>query len=81
MDIVLWIIGYLLSSLFWLWILRWGGAAWLAGWKAWAVIGWFSGHWSAEQIRLYALILFILETIGFIAGLFSPTVRQAWLEI
>jgi len=81
MDIVLWIVGYLISLLFWLWILRWGGAAWLEGWKAWAVIGWFSGHWRAEQIRLYALILFILETIGFVAGLFSPTIRLAGLEI
>jgi hypothetical protein len=75
MDLTLWVVSYFTSVLFWLWILRWGGAEWLEGWKAWAVISWFAGHWSAEQIRLYALLLLLLETVGFIAGLFVPELR------
>jgi hypothetical protein len=81
MDLTLWILFYLTSMLFWLWILRWGGAEWLEGWKAWAAIGWFAGHWQAEQIRLYALLLLIVETVGFVVGLFVPAIRFATLGI
>lgn len=81
MDMLYWILSYTGSALFWLWILRWGGADWLEGWKAWVAIGWFAGHWHAEQIRLYALILFVLESIWFVLGLFSPIVHWAALEI
>ncbi|MEJ2454550.1 MAG: hypothetical protein P8103_10375 [Candidatus Thiodiazotropha sp.] len=75
MDVILWILVYIASILLWLWILRWGGAEWLEGWKAWAAIGWFAGHWKAEQIRLYAWLLLILETVGFVVGLFVPDLR------
>lgn len=81
MDLVYWIIGYVASALFWIWVLKWGGAEWLEGWRAWVSIGWFAGHWSAEQIRLYALTLFVLESIGFVAGLFFESVRFAGMEI
>jgi hypothetical protein len=81
MDLIYWIIGYAISALFWLWLLKWGGAEWLEGWKAWLAIGWFAGHWSAEQIRLYALILFVLESIGFVAGLLFDSIRLAGMEI
>ncbi len=77
MDVILWILVYIASVLFWVWILRWGGAEWLEGWKAWAAIGWFAGHWKAEQIRFYAWLLLILETVGFVVGLFVPDLRFA----
>jgi len=74
-EIAVWVIVYLCSALFWLWVLKWGGAEWLEGWKAWGVIGWFAGHWSVEQIRFYALILFIFESIWFCVGVVYPEAR------
>jgi len=79
-DIGSWVLVYLLTALFWYWILSWGGARWIEGWKSWGIIGWFAGHWNVEQIRFYALIMLILETVWFGAGLYSPTVRMASLN-
>ena len=39
------------------------------------LIGWFSLDWTAEQIRLYVLIIWIIETIWFVVGLFQPSLR------
>lgn len=70
-----WLIYHGLGMLFWLWLLCWGGAERVTGWRAWGLIGWFAGHWSAEQLRLYALLLLALQGIWFIGGLFSPAWR------
>lgn len=75
MTLVEWVIIYILSALFWLWILNWGGARWLEGWKASFMVGWFTGWWTAEQLRLYALILLVFETIWFLVGLVKPEYR------
>lgn len=66
---------YLADSLFCLWMLRWGGARWLEGWRAWVLIAWFAGHWSAEQIRLYVLLIWLFSTVFFIVGLIRPEYR------
>ena len=78
MQLIHWIFVYVLTTLFWLWIILWGGASYLQGWKAWAVVHWFAGWWSAEQIRLYAVVLLFFETIWFILGLFKPGLRFAY---
>lgn len=75
-----WVIVYVVTASLWLWVLRWGGAEWLEGWKAWGLLGWFTGHWSAEQIKLYALLVFLIETVWFCIGLFSPAARFAYVE-
>ena len=66
---------YVASSLFWKWIISWGGAAWLEGWRAFFLLEWFAAHWSAEQIRLYALIMWIASTLLFAVGLIVPEYR------
>ncbi|MCF6261427.1 MAG: hypothetical protein L3J98_14905 [Gammaproteobacteria bacterium] len=75
MEIGSWLISYILSALFWLWVLKLGGTDWLVGWKAWGIIGWFSGHWNVEQVRFYALILLIFETVWFLARIIYPGAR------
>ena len=70
-----WVAIYALSALFWLWILNWGGAKWLEGWKAFFLVDWLGGWWTAEQLRLYALLLLILETVWFAVGLINPELR------
>ena len=66
---------YLLNSLFWKWIISWGGARWLEGWKATVFVEWFAWPWNAEQIRLYAVVIWALTTLLFMVGLFKPEWR------
>lgn len=77
MGLGVWVAIFLLSSLWWKWILSWGGAAWLEGIKAWIGLGWFAGAWTAEQIRLYALCCWVLEGGWFAIGVFVPGARFA----
>jgi hypothetical protein len=66
---------YIVNCLFWKWILSWGGAQWLEGWRALFFVSWFASNWTAEQIRLYALAIWVASTIFFIAGLIKPEYR------
>ena len=77
MSLSVYILLYLAQSLFWKWILSWGGAAWLEGWKAFWFVDWFAGRWNTEGLRLYALCMWIVTTIGFLIGLFFPELRGA----
>jgi hypothetical protein len=78
MTLNAWIASFAATSLFWKWILSWGGAEWLEGWKAFFVIDWFAARWSAEQIRLYALLAWIVSGIWFAVGLVHPEYRFTW---
>lgn len=66
---------YCLNSLFWKWIISWGGARWLEGWKSLVFLEWFAWGWNAEQIRLYALVAWGFSTLFFVVGLFKPEWR------
>ncbi|MEN2508423.1 hypothetical protein V8Z77_16055 [Stutzerimonas stutzeri] len=66
---------YLLNSVFWKWIISWGGAQWIEGWKSMVVLDWFAWPWNAEQIRLYALVMWSFSTLFFVIGLFKPEWR------
>ncbi|MBL4833675.1 MAG: hypothetical protein JKY26_06830 [Pseudomonas sp.] len=72
-----WIFLYALNSLFWKWIISWGGAAWVEGWKSFFLISWLAPRWSAEGIRLFAVVLWFFITLWFVAGLFSVNVRNS----
>ncbi|HEX5513374.1 MAG TPA: hypothetical protein VFY81_03200 [Gammaproteobacteria bacterium] len=79
MSLVAWTSLFLATSLFWKWVISWGGAEWLEGWKAFLVIDWFAAAvWSAEQIKLYALACWIGNGIWFAIGLFVPGLRFSW---
>lgn len=70
-----WILQYLCQALFYKWILFWGGAQWLVGLKSVFTLGWMTWDWNAEQLRLYALLLWIFASIWFVVGLFNPDLR------
>ncbi|OLP18016.1 hypothetical protein BST81_13330 [Leptolyngbya sp. 'hensonii'] len=78
MSLIAWIVSFALTSLFWKWVLSWGGAEWLEGWKAFFVIDLFAGFWSAKQIKLYGLICWIGSGIWFVVGLIWPAMRFHW---
>jgi len=76
MDLLPWIAIYLVEVLFWLWVLRWGGAQWLEGtFSSGLLIHWFAPRWSADGIKLFGWLTLIVTTIWFIIGLFQPVVR------
>lgn len=68
---ILLIIGYLLTCVFWKWIISWGGARWIEGCKSIFFLNWLAATWNEEQIRLYALIMWIIETIWFMIQIVS----------
>lgn len=75
---ITWIAMYLLSSLFYKWVLSWGGAKTIEGWKSFFLIGWFALDWNSEQIRLYALISWLVTTVIFIIGCFNSQFRAEY---
>ncbi len=71
-----WILLFAANCLFYLWVLRWGGAEWMEGWRSLFFIDWFRASlWSAEQIKLYVLLCWVLHAIWFAIGLFMPQFR------
>lgn len=76
MSLTSWILIYGVELLFWLWILRWGGAEWLEGtFTSGLLISIFAPRWSADGIKLFALLTLIAGTIWFVIGIIVPDVR------
>lgn len=76
MSLLAWIILYLTELLFWLWIIRWGGAERLEGtFTSGFLINCFAPGWSAEGIKLFGWLTLVVSTIWFFAGLFYPGLR------
>lgn len=73
-----WLLTYAIVSLFYAWILYWGGAEKIEGWLALFVIGWFAVNWNEQQIKLYTYLVWILTTLLFLIGL-NPKYRMSSL--
>ena len=70
-----WTLLHGLVAVVWLWILCWGGAKWLEGWRAFIFIDWFAARWNAEQLRLYALCSLVVQGAWYVLGLLYPEFR------
>ncbi|GAB2634460.1 MULTISPECIES: hypothetical protein [Psychrobacter] len=57
MPLSLWFMLFILETVYCWWIIGYGGAKWIEGWKSFFMIDWFALDWTAEQIRLYVLII------------------------
>lgn len=75
MSTVVWVIIYLAVSLMFKWIISWGGASYIKGWKSIFFLDMESSSWNEEQLRAMALFLWIGFTILFIIGLIYPEFR------
>ncbi|QIO05478.1 hypothetical protein [Acinetobacter shaoyimingii] len=75
MSLIAWIFQFLMQSLFFKWVLSWGGAKRLEGIKSVFFFSWMTWGWNAEQLRLYALVLWGCSSIWFLIGLFNPELR------
>lgn len=75
MSMKAWIIGYLVQLVFWIWVLRWGGAKMLEGsWIAW-LLGISGVTWDEERVKFWAWVAVFTGTGAFVLGLFYPQLR------
>jgi hypothetical protein len=75
-SLTAWIILYLIELLFWVWIIRWGGAERLEdSFISGILINYFAPRWGAEGIKLFAWLAIIAGSGWFFAGLFYPEIR------
>ena len=64
------------AAVFYLWVLRGGGARWLEGWKGTLFFGRIRGDsWNVEQLRFFALFLLVFQGVWYVLGLFYPELR------
>jgi len=71
-----WVFLYLIDLVFWIWVVRLGGAERLEGTLAsGCLISIFAPRWSAEGIKAAGWLVIVLSTIWFVIGLFSPSLR------
>jgi hypothetical protein len=75
LSLTVWIIIFCANSLFWKWIISWGGAEIIKGWVAGLFFEWLVSDLNAEQIRAYALLVWIISGGWFILGVFLPEFR------
>lgn len=75
MSTWVWVLIYLAVSLMFKWIISWGGADYIKGWKIIFFLDMESSSWNEEQLRAMALFLWIAFTILFIIGLIYPEFR------
>jgi len=74
---LLWIVSYVVLTLFWLWIIRWGGAEWIEGRlisgflvNIWAVT------WTAEGIKFFGWGALVINTVLFVLGMIWSDFRN-----
>ncbi|MBB4220597.1 hypothetical protein EJP67_23645 [Variovorax guangxiensis] len=76
LSLFIWIAAHAAEALFCLWVLRWGGAERLEGtFASGFLISNFAPRWSAEGLKMAALILLVFCAVSFAAGLFVPGLR------
>ena len=74
MSTPVWICLYIFISLTCKWILSWGGADVIKGWKSIFFLD-MEADWNKEQLRAMTLFTWIGFTILFIVGLIFPEYR------
>ena len=80
MSVWVWVGAFVAASLFWSWVLFWGGAEWLEGsFVSGLLIDWWAPRWSADGIKVFALGTWVLSGLWFVFGLFFPDSRVLWL--
>jgi hypothetical protein len=80
MDIGIWIVIFVFSSLFWCWILFWGGAEWLEGtFLSGLLLHMRAPLWSEEGLKIFAGLTWLIHGVWFLIGLFVPSARAFWM--
>lgn len=78
MSVAVWVLVHGLSMLFWVWVLRYGGARRLQGSVlSVPLVSFFALNWDVDAIKLMAWCALIVGPIYFAMGLVEPGLR--WL--
>ncbi|MBP2281527.1 hypothetical protein H4W00_002340 [Psychrobacter sp. PL19] len=75
MTLGLWCLIFIIHSAYCWWIIGYGGAKWVAGWKSFFLIDWIALDWNAEQIRMYVLLIWLASLVYFILAIINPELR------
>ncbi len=76
MSIAELLIVYLMQLLFWLWIVKWGGAKRLEGtFTSGFIIHIFAPRWTEDGIKLFGLGMIVTSTILFLLAIFIADFR------
>jgi hypothetical protein len=76
LSLFVWIAAHAAEAVFCLWVLRWGGAERLEGsFASGFLVSSFAPRWSAEGLKMAALILLVFCAVSFVAGLLVPGLR------
>jgi hypothetical protein len=79
MSLLLWVAVFAVLSLFWSWILFWGGAEWLEGsFLSGLLLDVWAPRWSADGIKVFVKLTWFLAGVWFVVGLFVPAARFWW---
>lgn len=72
-----WIATYMFEVGVWFWVVYLGGADWLEGSFLSAIfVSILAPRWNSDGIKLFIWAVFVFQTIYFIIGLFSPSMRM-----
>jgi len=67
---------YLIQLVFWLWIVRWGGAEWLEGtFLSGFLVHIFAPRWSADGIKFFGWGAILISSVLFVIAIFFPDFR------
>jgi len=76
LSLFIWLAAHAAEALLCLWVLRWDGAERLEGtFASGFLFSSFAPRWSAEGLKMAALILLVFCAISFAAGLIVPGLR------
>lgn len=75
MGFWLWSLLFAIHTGYCWWIIGYGGAKRVAGWRAFFLINWFAFDWNADQIRMYALLIWLVSLFFFMMGAINPEYR------
>jgi hypothetical protein len=77
MSLTWWVVTYLADLLFWLWVVRWGGAEKLEGtFSSGFLISILAPQWSEEGIKLFGYGAIVISTVLFVLGIFFADFRD-----
>jgi hypothetical protein len=80
MDIILWLVIFSVTSLFWCWVVFLGGAERIEGPLAGLLVHFRATEVSADGLRLIGIACWFLEGVMFVIGLIDPDARSFWLH-
>ncbi|ELA08424.1 hypothetical protein MOMA_07681 [Moraxella macacae 0408225] len=75
-----WLCFTLLTNLFFVWVIFYQGADWLAKLDNLPIVNWLSQEYNAEQIKCYACILWIVWEFLLIYGFLNTAFREQFFD-